>query len=1549
MRDRTLKLRSAFQRLRLNNPALKVRSFVPFRRLPALAVAAALLFEGVSPAWALARDLAAWRGRAPEAALPAAAPAAPAPPAPAPAAPAAARPEASPAGPAFAIPGARDLNALTTLPADRLEPSAPLAPLAPPPAQVLDVRGYYQSADVKMTLYQNGDEVWGEWNWIRGYSNSGLPKRLKGRLSGSVLSADWEAMDYAASTDHGLMALTFAADGSGTTAISLTGSWGSTDYATYSTFAASKAAAGVKLKVLPESRTLAPGATQAFKTYVSNTANTGVTWTADGGSITPEGLYTAPAAPGVYTLIATSAADPSVWTPVSVVVPVANGIADYSGIYGESSYLRLYFYQNGDALTGDWPNYNRQLSGTLNGNVFTGRWQNNANPADYGQFAFTFATTSTGYTVTGTWGTGASSTGNAIGTLARSQNVLYLSVSPHLATIAPGEALKLRALVSGHAWQGVRWTASGGTVDATGTFTCATPGNYTVTATSAADPSKSASADVHVAGVPAEDVSGTWPLGLGTTYFHQAGTVLYGVLPNNGRVIRSTLTGTAHAGLWYYINPRTDGGRAIQGTFTGNSYSGTYVQGATYTDTNKIKVAGANVYIPSLPVALRPGETLYLRASVSGVANRAVTWSASAGSIDANGVFTAPATAGVVSITATSAADPTKSCVRLVSVGTGAAVDPAPPVSGYFEGNERNWCCQGLYPSKLSLFQDGLLVWGTFFSSARFNSTNTVKGILNGRYLQATFRVGTAVTYPYYFGLTFAADGSSYTGGSGSNGGVTNNYEWLGSRNAATVSLGTDAYFVPAVPGGSVKLCAFTGGPGDRSLTWAATSGSVAPDGTFTAPSAEGATTVTATSVLDPAKTLSFTVEVQDGQLPPEASGAFDGLGTSVSLPGPLKLYQDGWLLNGDWVSSGTTYPGAWTFSGQLGNRVLTGTMDQLGKTPMQVSIGFGPGYGTYQGTIGPSGIGWKGTRQANPITVKITPAAPQLPYRYIQQFLGQVGGTRAKGILWSASAGTVNGLGVYTPPNLAGTHTVTATSVADPTRAATATVTMPAARVEVTPGYGTTRPGGTVNLQAEVLGNANPAVTWAIQEAGGGSISASGVYTAPATPGTFHVTATSAAVLSAAGTAVIEVKPAAPVSVTVAPYATQLNKNGTATFTATVEGTSTNTVTWTASAGTIDTNGNYTAPNAFGTYTVTATSTLDPSAYGIATIVVSAQSGTDKAFTYDENGNMTSDGERTFEWDAENRLVAVNILPTGQRSEFTYDGVGHRVEIIEKDNGVVSSDYKYQWEALEIAEQRNATGETAQRRFFTQGFVDTDGTYLYYLRDHLGSIRELTDSLQAVRAQYDYDPSGRRIKNGGDKDNLFGFAGYYWHGASKLYLAFCREYDPNLGRWISVDPFGEEGGTNLYRFNRNNQINLVDPFGMDTWIWWVSRPLTMEGKQSCLNVFRHSAIVIRTGPGYKTNYIIQSGPNGPNGTGKNIADFTSGLANGNFNNLIGVGWLPRDITAEELQHIRDTWNAKQKDYNALSCNCNSFNEWLWNELGLNRRFPPNLDWRHPH
>ena len=116
--------------------------------------------------------------------------------------------------------------------------------------------------------------------------------------------------------------------------------------------------------------------------------------------------------------------------------------------------------------------------------------------------------------------------------------------------------------------------------------------------------------------------------------------------------------------------------------------------------------------------------------------------------------------------------------------------------------------------------------------------------------------------------------------------------------------------------------------------------------------------------------------------------------------------------------------------------------------------------------------------------------------------------------------------------------------------------------------------------------------------------------------------------------------------------------------------------------------------------------------------------------------------------------------------------------------------------------------------------------------RDHLGSIREVTDNSGVVRARYDYDPYGRRTLVSGTDLADFGFTGHYYHQASGLHLALYRAYDANLGRWLSREPLGEiQGdGPNLYVYALSNPINWLDPNGLATVVNNTGTPLYVSG-----------------------------------------------------------------------------------------------------------------------
>jgi RHS repeat-associated protein len=240
------------------------------------------------------------------------------------------------------------------------------------------------------------------------------------------------------------------------------------------------------------------------------------------------------------------------------------------------------------------------------------------------------------------------------------------------------------------------------------------------------------------------------------------------------------------------------------------------------------------------------------------------------------------------------------------------------------------------------------------------------------------------------------------------------------------------------------------------------------------------------------------------------------------------------------------------------------------------------------------------------------------------------------------------------------------------------------------------------------------------------------------------------------------------------------------------------------------------------------------------------SESGSTSSYAYDAKGNLTSDGTRTFEWDAEDRLLAIN--QGTHRTEFNHDGQGRRTRIVEKENGLAVDDRRFVWCETQLCEERDSTGTTVTERSLEHGALDGGTPYLYGV-DHEGSVRQMTDLTGAVRAEYDYDPWGRRTKVAGDKDAPFGFTGRFVHGATGLSLTLFRAYDANLGRWLSEDPIGQDGGPNLYRYADNDPINSVDPLGLYKKI---------SGQTNCIGYATGVNTYIEPDPGQSVQQMLQ-------------------------------------------------------------------------------------------
>ncbi len=203
--------------------------------------------------------------------------------------------------------------------------------------------------------------------------------------------------------------------------------------------------------------------------------------------------------------------------------------------------------------------------------------------------------------------------------------------------------------------------------------------------------------------------------------------------------------------------------------------------------------------------------------------------------------------------------------------------------------------------------------------------------------------------------------------------------------------------------------------------------------------------------------------------------------------------------------------------------------------------------------------------------------------------------------------------------------------------------------------------------------------------------------------------------------------------------------------------------------------------------------------------------------FSYDANGNLLNDGVRTYLWDAENRLLQINIpAQPGIGYKFRYDGFGHRIAVI-FINGSTSMETRYLWCGKRICQSRNANDQVI-RRYYSEGeYLAQTASGLVYNTDQAGSVRDAVDSkTAALSVSYDYDPYGNPVRSKGAASTDFRYAGQFYLPNANLYLTQFRPYDPVTGRWLARDPLGEKVG-NLYSYAKVNPVSFTDPTGLWT------------------------------------------------------------------------------------------------------------------------------------
>jgi hypothetical protein len=109
-------------------------------------------------------------------------------------------------------------------------------------------------------------------------------------------------------------------------------------------------------------------------------------------------------------------------------------------------------------------------------------------------------------------------------------------------------------------------------------------------------------------------------------------------------------------------------------------------------------------------------------------------------------------------------------------------------------------------------------------------------------------------------------------------------------------------------------------------------------------------------------------------------------------------------------------------------------------------------------------------------------------------------------------------------PPHAGRYHVIARASMANGQKVKATQVIVVQPQITIEPASLRAAPGGTYSFNVKVKGIELPKIQWSVEESDGGSISASGLYTAPTKPGFYHIVATAQTEWQSVATATVRV-----------------------------------------------------------------------------------------------------------------------------------------------------------------------------------------------------------------------------------------------------------------------------------------------------------------------------------------------------------------------------------------------------------------------------------------
>ncbi|MFP5407658.1 MAG: RHS repeat-associated core domain-containing protein [Gammaproteobacteria bacterium] len=240
------------------------------------------------------------------------------------------------------------------------------------------------------------------------------------------------------------------------------------------------------------------------------------------------------------------------------------------------------------------------------------------------------------------------------------------------------------------------------------------------------------------------------------------------------------------------------------------------------------------------------------------------------------------------------------------------------------------------------------------------------------------------------------------------------------------------------------------------------------------------------------------------------------------------------------------------------------------------------------------------------------------------------------------------------------------------------------------------------------------------------------------------------------------------------------------------------------------------------------------------------------------QSDQLLAEADRRYTYNAAGEPV---LIDGNAQRRLTYDPLGQVAQV--EDDGREVARYRYNqnrqriaktvngqttfylWQGGAIAAEANAQGQIRTRYIYMGSrpvaliqYAGGNKPKLYAIHtDHLGTPLQVTDADRKIVWQAEYDIYGRAsvrhhsLHSGASPPGglirtahastpaSFSFnlrlPGQYEDAETGWHYNFHRYYNPETGRYLTPDPIGLEGGTNLYGYVDGNPAGASDPWGL--------------------------------------------------------------------------------------------------------------------------------------